>query len=239
LLKRRTCGSGYLSTTNRRVGRKGCASISQTWLRLPGKWPLPADLAVAKYIVPAGTATLREFSYIAPEIREYITDNCTDCVTQCPDTAILGKVLSESEFQTKLQTIEGETDRQMFEAQWSKIRKYYNAPKKKGMEGGWFGIIIDPSKCKGCAKCMTVCDGLALKMISKTEKMETVRKSHYFFKDFGPTDERNVTANLLTDMMRKEKTHVYVGGAGSFAGCGEGTALRMMYAATGARYGDQ
>jgi pyruvate ferredoxin oxidoreductase beta subunit len=208
-----------------------------------GPKDLPADLEVARSVVPAGTATLRDFSYIAPEIPEYITDNCTgcmDCVTQCPDTAILGKVLSEPEFQTKLQTIEDETDRQMFEAQWSKTRKYYDGPKKKGMEGGRFGIIIDPSKCKGCAECVTVCDDLALKMIPKTEQtMESVRKSHRFFKDFGPTDERYVNDNLLIDMMLKEKTHVYVGGAGSCAGCGEGTALRMMCAATGAKYGDQ
>jgi len=40
-------------------------------------------------------------------------------------------------------------------------------------------------------------------------------------------------------MMLKEKTHIYVGGAGSCAGCGEGTALRMMCSATGAKYGDQ
>ena len=40
-------------------------------------------------------------------------------------------------------------------------------------------------------------------------------------------------------MMLKEQTHIYVGGAGSCAGCGEGTALRMMCAATGAKYGDQ
>ncbi len=39
-------------------------------------------------------------------------------------------------------------------------------------------------------------------------------------------------------MMLKEQTHIYVGGAGSCAGCGEGTALRMMCAATGAKYGD-
>ena len=58
---------------------------------------LAADLAVARSLVPAGTASLRDFSYVAPEIPEYIADNCTgcmDCVTLCPDTAILGKVLA-------------------------------------------------------------------------------------------------------------------------------------------------
>ena len=60
---------------------------------------LPADLSLARSLVPAGTATLRDFSNIAPEIPLYLPENCTgcmDCVTQCPDTAILGKVLSES-----------------------------------------------------------------------------------------------------------------------------------------------
>jgi len=204
---------------------------------------LEADLSVARSLIPAGTATLRDFSYVAPEIPDYITENCTgcmDCVTECPDTAILGKVLSESELAAKLATIPDENDRKMFEAQWSKTRKYYDGPQKKGKEGGRFNIIIDPSKCKGCAECVTVCDDLALKMIPKTEEtMDQIRKSHRFFKEFGPSNTDYINDNLLIDMMLKEETHIYVGGAGSCAGCGEGTALRMMCAATGAKYGNQ
>src|SRR5882724_6951724 len=70
-----------------------------------GERDLPADLALARSLVPAGTATLRDFSNISPEIPEYIPQNCTgcmDCVTECPDTAILGKVLSEPELEEKL-----------------------------------------------------------------------------------------------------------------------------------------
>ena len=53
-------------------------------------------------------------------------------------------------------------------------------------------------------------------MIPKTEPvMESIRKSHRYFKNFGPTDERYINDNLLIDMMLKEQTHVYVGGAGS------------------------
>jgi pyruvate ferredoxin oxidoreductase beta subunit len=208
-----------------------------------GAKSLPADLQVARSLIPAGTATLRDFSYVSPEIPRFITDNCTgcmDCVTQCPDTAILGKVLSETELNERLLTIEDESDRAMFEAQWSKTRKYYDGPIKKGKDGGRFNIIIDPSKCKGCAECVTVCDDLALEMIPKTEKeMDDIRKSHAYFKAFGPSDEQYINDNLLIDMMLKEQTHIYVGGAGSCAGCGEGTALRMMCSATGAKYGDQ
>jgi pyruvate ferredoxin oxidoreductase beta subunit len=204
---------------------------------------LPADLTVARSLVPAGTATLRDFSYVAPDIPEYIPGNCTgcmDCVTLCPDTAILGKVLSESEWEKKLATISDPAEREMFARQWSQTRKYYEGPKKKSGEGGKFAIIIDPSKCKGCAECVTVCDDLALKMIPKTDQVMTdIRKSHRFFKTFGPSDDRYINDNLLIDMMLKEQTHIYVGGAGSCAGCGEGSALRMMCAATGAKYGDQ
>src|SRR5215475_6179343 len=73
-----------------------------------GEEELPADLSVARSLVPAGTATLRDFSNISPEIPEYIPDNCTgcmDCVTECPDTAILGKVMSETEWNAKMETI--------------------------------------------------------------------------------------------------------------------------------------
>ena len=59
---------------------------------------LPAELSLARSLVPAGTATLRDFSYVSPEIPEFIAENCTgcmDCVTECPDTAILGKVIAE------------------------------------------------------------------------------------------------------------------------------------------------
>lgn len=208
-----------------------------------GEKQLPADLSVARSLIPAGTATLRDFSYVAPEIPEYIPSNCTgcmDCVTECPDTAILGKVLAESSLGGKLQTISDEQDRAMFEQQWSKTRKYYEGPQKKGIEGGRFAIIIDPSKCKGCAECVTVCDDHALQMIPKSEdSMTKIRKSHRFFKQFGPSDDAYINDNLLIDMMLKEQTHLYVGGAGSCAGCGEGTALRMLCAATGAKHGDQ
>ncbi len=204
---------------------------------------LPADLESARSLIPAGTATLRDFSYIAPDIPEYIPSNCTgcmECVTLCPDTAILGKVVGEGDWKGKLGKIPDETEREMFRSQWSEPKKYYAGPKKKTGEGGKFAILIDPSKCKGCAECVTVCGDDALKMIPKTDQVMTnIRKSHRYFKQFGPSDERYVRDNLLVDMMLKEQTHVYVGGAGSCAGCGEGTALRMMCAATGAKYGDQ
>lgn len=208
-----------------------------------GEKSLPADGSTARSLIPAGTATLRDFSYVAPEIPEYLQQNCTgcmDCVTECPDTAILAKVLPESTLEQRLVDIEEERDRSLFEQQWAKTRKYYDSPQKKKQEGGRFAIVIDPSKCKGCAECVSVCDDDALKMIPKSDStMTDIRKIHRFFKEVGPSDDRYVNDNLLIDMMLKEDAHVYVGGAGSCAGCGEGTALRMLCSATGARFADQ
>src|SRR5262249_30142364 len=179
-----------------------------------GEKDLPADPTVARSLIPAGTATLRDFSNIAPEIPVYIPENCTgcmDCVTECPDTAILGKVLSEVEFEENLKTIVDEVDRELFRSKWSTTRTYYDGPKKKNLPGGMFNIIIDPSKCKGCAECVTVCDDDALKMVNKTDEvMIRSRKSHRFFKNFGPSNPAYINDNLLIDMMLKEQTHVYV-----------------------------
>src|SRR5262245_21097923 len=180
-----------------------------------GERDLPADLGLARSLIPAGTATLRDFSNIAPEIPEYIPDNCTgcmDCVTECPDTAILGKVLSETEWEEKLKQIP-ESDRAAYRKEWSKTKKYYEAYKKKLGDGGMFQIIIDPSKCKGCAECVTVCDDDALKMITKTDDIMTQsRKTHRYFKQIGPSNDKYISDTLLIDMMLKEQTHIYVGG---------------------------
>src|SRR5204863_7281976 len=69
---------------------------------------LEADDQMARSIIPAATGALRDFSYIAPDIPLFIAENCVgcmDCVTECPDTAILGKVIEPAALETKLGTI--------------------------------------------------------------------------------------------------------------------------------------
>jgi pyruvate ferredoxin oxidoreductase beta subunit len=160
-----------------------------------------------------------------------------DCVTECPDTAILGKVLSESELGSRSCTIPT-ADREMFAPSGPRRASITTARRRRG-EGGMFAIIIDPSKCKGCAECVTVCDDNALKMIPKTDEVMTASARAIATSRIRPVRRAYINDNLLIDMMLKEQTHIYVGGAGSCAGCGEGTALRMLCAATGAKYGDQ
>src|SRR5437773_12045122 len=75
---------------------------------------LEADDQVARSIIPAATGAFRDFSYIAPDIPEFIAENCVgcmDCVTECPDTAILGKVVEPPTLEAKLGNITNEEER--------------------------------------------------------------------------------------------------------------------------------
>lgn len=204
---------------------------------------LEADDQVARSVVPAGTGALRDFSYIAPDIPEFLSDQCVgcmDCVTQCPDTAILAKVIEPETLDEKLAVLPA-GERAKMREQWSETNKYWKVLEKKGIGGGKFGIFIDPTKCKGCAECVDACgDHDALKMIRKDdENLEWYKASFAFFKDAPPTPKKFINERALSDMMLSDDSLLYVGGAGSCMGCGEATVLRMMLAATGFVYGPE
>src|SRR5882724_4662282 len=200
-----------------------------------GDIELEADLDTARAVIPAASGGVRDFSFIAPEIPEFIPENCVgcmDCVTECPDTAILAKVLSKSEYEKKMAAMSPEA-RAEVEHDWAKTRKYYEANEKQKKEPGLFGIFIDPAKCKGCAECVQVCDDQALKMIKKTDQnMPQFQRKWKHYNSMGPTPKQFINDKVLADMMLADRTLQYVGGAGSCAGCGEATALRMFIAAT-------
>ncbi len=205
---------------------------------------LPADDMVARSIVPAGTGALRDFSYIAPDIPEFIPDKCVgcmECVTQCPDTAILGKVAEPATLEQQLAGIDDEALRQQIATQWAITNKYHTVLEKKGIGGGRFGIFIDPTKCKGCAECVDACGNhAALRMMRKTDdNMKWFQKSWQFYRSMPETPSKFVNEKALADMMLTERSLLYVGGAGSCMGCGEASAIRMMLAATGFLFGKE
>ena len=209
-----------------------------------GELHLPADVGVARSVIPAGTGAARDFSYIAPEIPEYIEGNCTgcmSCVNQCPDTAILGKVVKVDVLDNALAELTNEAERGFMANQFAETNKFFNVPKKRKKEPGKFGIFIDPTKCKGCAECVEACADLgynALKMIQKEDKTVPIyEKSINFFRSLPATPDEFINDRIAVDMMLAEQSMLYVGGAGSCAGCGEATVIRMWLAALGYVYG--
>src|SRR5262250_2372697 len=163
---------------------------------------LEADDQVGRSIIPAGTGVFRDFSYIAPDIPEFISSNCVgcmDCVTECPDTAILGKVIPKAQMEAALAEMSPEKRAQV-ESDWAKTRKYWQAYEKQGKEPGYFGIFIDPTKCKGCAECVQVCDDHALRMIKKTDtNMPVIKDKFDHFKSRGPTPDSFINDKVLAD----------------------------------------
>jgi len=205
---------------------------------------LEADSDLARSIIPAGSGALRDFSYIAPTIPEFDASKCTACMTcvvECPDTAILAKVIETGKLDDALGAIDNKKEAAFMGKQFATTKKFHTAVQRKGIEPGMFGIFIDPTKCKGCSECVEACADLgfnALKMIEKEDTTVPIyEKSINFFRDLPPTPEKYINERVMMDMMLAEQSMLYVGGAGSCAGCGEATVIRMWMAALGFHYG--
>jgi pyruvate ferredoxin oxidoreductase beta subunit len=203
---------------------------------------LPADTGIARSLVPPGTGVFRDFSHVAPALPQFIADKCVacmECVTVCPDTAILGRIAEPDVLASASEEIVTDGERADFDSQWVRTTKFFDVVEKKGERGGMFGIHVDPTKCKGCGECVVACGSHeALEMIEKSDDLvETFRNRHRLIQDLPATPQRFLARKLPIDLMLyEERNLLYVGGAGSCAGCGEATAIRMMLAATGDVY---
>ncbi|MFL5770015.1 MAG: thiamine pyrophosphate-dependent enzyme [Chloroflexota bacterium] len=218
----------------------------------------PADAGLARSIIPPGTSATRDFSRLAPRIPDVLMDKCVGCmacVNACPDSAILACVVQESQVAPSVETFAaGQPQPAVAAAELTRhfaaTQKYGDVPAKRGEERGAFGLFVDPGHCKGCAECVDVCAALghdALIMIEKVEDepasgestLERYGRDIAFFRSLPPTPAVYRNEKALADIMLGEHALGYVGGAGSCAGCGEATALRMLVAATRQIHGPQ
>lgn len=201
---------------------------------------LPADADLARSLIPPGTGALRDFSYVGTELPVFTAEKCVgcmECVTLCPDTAILGKVARPEAVEADAA---GAGRPEELRAHWARTRKFHGAREKLGEEPGLFGIFIDPTKCKGCAECVEVCgEHDALRMVPKSEPvMAEAREAMEQFHRLPDTDPGFIRERVAVDrMLGCEQSLLYVGGAGSCAGCGEASALRMLLAQLGTAVG--
>ena len=211
---------------------------------------LPADRYVGQSLVPAGTGAQRNFSYIAPDLPELTAPNCVgcmDCVNNCPDTAILGKVVTRDVLEGALSGEPDEGFRDYLRSQFVETTKYHATYEKRrakdpsGPEGALFGIFIDPTKCKGCGECVEVCgEHRALRMIKKTpDNLPNFFRIWDLHNALPATPEGYISPKIPVDIMLKPSSLQYVGGAGSSMGCGEASVIRQVMAATHEKVGDK
>ncbi len=224
-----------------------------------GDRQLPADLGVARSIIPPGTAATRDFSSLSPQLPEFDFQACVGCmacVNACPDTALFAVATPESALESSLVAFAGSQPDGSgaaasagARAHFARTQKYAEMPARKGLEPAAFGIFIDPGHCKGCAECVEVCANLgydALRMVDKLPReadglstVDRYRRDMTFFRSLPPTAPVYRNEKALADLMLGEFAIGYVGGAGSCAGCGEATAIRMLLAATRHVYGER
>ena len=72
------------------------ASIVPAYRRGIADEEWPADVGLARSVIPPGTAATRDFSRLAPRLPQLVAEKCVGCmacVSACPDSAILGIAL--------------------------------------------------------------------------------------------------------------------------------------------------
>jgi pyruvate ferredoxin oxidoreductase beta subunit len=215
----------------------------------------PADIGLARSVIPPGTAAVRDFSHLAPRLPQFVAEQCVGCmacVSTCPDSAILATVLPEAELDAAITGFavaeaDPEDAAPDLRSRFVRTKKYADVPERNGVAPGAFGLFIDPMHCKGCGECVEVCASLGHDALFMTDKVEAsggspstidqAAREMRFLRSLPPTPEVYRNDKALADLMLGEHAFGYVGGAGSCAGCGEGTAIRMMVAATRQIYG--
>jgi pyruvate-ferredoxin/flavodoxin oxidoreductase len=203
---------------------------------------LEADEYVARSLMPPSSAFHRSFRTLAPDIPLLSAKDCVgcmECVNECPDTAILAKVVEPEVVDERLARIENPQLREGVRGNFVTTNKYHDLFVKKGEKGGLFGLFFDPDKCKGCGECVVVCGSHnALKMAPKSAlDLRVFDLGVDLYRHLPDTPTKYINEKALGDMMLANRSQLFAGGAGSCMGCGEATAVRQMLAATGFVYG--
>ena len=217
---------------------------------------LPANELLARSLIPAGTASDRDFSGLSPLLPALDMSRCVGCmacVNACPDAALLAVAVPEVDVERGIAQIASQdatcTSADELHEHFVVTQKYAEVPKRRGIQPALFGLFVDATRCKGCAECVEVCTALghdAIVMAAKAEEsgtdtgiVERAQRGMDLYRLLPPTPPEYRNEKALADLMLGEHAYGYVGGAGSCAGCGEGTAIRMLVAATRQMHGPE
>jgi pyruvate ferredoxin oxidoreductase beta subunit len=191
-----------------------CERVVSAWVA-GRESTVSSGLFAARSLVPAGSAAMRSFRNVTPEIPRFDPARCTgcmDCVCLCPDAAIRGVVAEPKE-------VPGAARRQ-----FAATSKY---------AGGLFGIFFDADRCKGCGECVTVCEPGALAMVGRVAATLADCDAGMALYDRLPeTPGRFLSGNSLGDLLLAKRWAPFEAGGTSCAGCSESTSLRLMLTAT-------
>ncbi|HET9513137.1 MAG TPA: 2-oxoacid:acceptor oxidoreductase family protein [Gemmatimonadales bacterium] len=123
----------------------------------------------------------------------------------------------------------------------AKTAPFFDRPEaaQKG-SGGLLSITVNPEACKGCNICVDVCPDQALITVKQDEAIvERLRRNWALWQRLPDTDDRYVNVPDLEEgvgvlsslLLKKDNYRSMFGGDGACMGCGEKTALHLVYSA--------
>jgi pyruvate/2-oxoacid:ferredoxin oxidoreductase beta subunit/NAD-dependent dihydropyrimidine dehydrogenase PreA subunit len=189
---------------------------------------LPADAGVARSLIAPATAGVRDFSTLSPMIPALIAEKCVGCmacVSACPDSAIVATAQPKGSLTKAIESLAATREDPTLATDTARSHfvhttKYADVP----------------------AKCVDVCVAQGHDALFMTEKsdceasgestLDRYRRDIAFFRSLPTTPVAYRNEKALADIMLGEHAFGFVGGAGSCSGCGEGTVVRMVVAAT-------
>lgn len=114
--------------------------------------------------------------------------------------------------------------------------------KQKGT-GGLLSITVNPEACKGCNICVDVCPDQALITIRQDDQVvDRLRRNWELWQQLPDTNDRYVNVRnleegigVLTSLLLKKDNYTSMfGGDGACMGCGEKTAIHLVFSAVNA-----
>jgi pyruvate-ferredoxin/flavodoxin oxidoreductase len=127
---------------------------------------------------------------------------------------------------------------QLGDFKFATTKPYWTLKEKKAKgSGGLFSITVNPTTCKACALCVTVCEDDALKMVTQTdESIETLRSDWNLWLDLPTTPKEYSRIDSLDEKIGALETllldkHNYGAmpcGDGACLGCGEKTTIHLF-----------
>jgi pyruvate-ferredoxin/flavodoxin oxidoreductase len=126
----------------------------------------------------------------------------------------------------------------------AKTAPFFDVPegKQKGT-GGLLSITVHPEACKGCNICVDVCPDQALITIRQDDAVvDRLRRNWDLWQRLPDTNDRYVNVRNLEEgigvltslLLKKDNYRSMFGGDGACMGCGEKTAIHLVYSAVNA-----
>ncbi len=235
---------------------ENCTGCSQCWVQCPDA-AIPALVTEIDDVLTAAIATasngdsLSRVRQIVPhlsrEVRRIMKGvpftTFADVVSQAYST-VVQKLSLDPERRKALDAEFGRVFSAVADFPLAKTAPFFDLPERKEKgTGALLAIAISPEACKGCNLCVEVCPDEALVTVKQDEPMvDKLRRNWKLWEHLPETHPRYINVASMEEgigvlpslLLRKANYRSMVGGDGACMGCGEKTAIHLVFSAVNA-----